>query len=773
MATLPPDPRTFTTWEDAFHHPLPVVRKLEQQLQRNIADNREKLRALVGASYRDLLGTAERIVDMHDQTHLVESGLVDVGRLCNTQLLERKVRNFGRAGKSWDGRGREGCKVVAQMKILQNFLVAAGRVLKGGGDALLVAKILVLGRLLLKRVADSSGALGEDYTHAAAALPELRRKLAGLRKRLLAHNERVLGQLGGSRTGSTNALAAYALITSSTQRDVLRYFLQIRFVRLERLGGAPAEADVLQMLETYGQTVLEARALFPRALAEAMEHLSRTPLLQDVQERAVAELGLVVYGVWIAEDVRKFMPWVRHDLLTAADVASGLAAWMKQAQEFLLQAVEEVLGNITDAQGVVEVRRRLLSCYLALSGALRQESHSQVFHQLRTRLLQRLGTLAGEAASSISIDITQNDSTPKKPERLWSTTLADHDLSNGAISFRTSIVRQRHGRDDTVQRNANFLDDWVARIERFSQIIHDIRAAKWDDDDFELDLEGTDADESLQSILSKRDPDQLQERLRAATSTALRGVYASIERAGSANGIPALLLRLLRETDQRRRVVGDVLELSDKPSGNAALITTLHRTLATNAADPALQQYAASMEKALVPATALWDAGSPPLPVQPSTATFRLLVGLQRRMSAVGDDLWSPAAVRVMKGLLDERLSSLLDPYDEPTTPLNGAPAPEAQGDNDDAVPAGTEREHGSMGPDLRQHERLVQMLFDVLYLQRVLAPLPADAESGLAQLANRIGSRAEIDEQALERMRKAAGEYWKRTVLLFGLLAP
>lgn len=43
-----PDPREFKNWEDAFQYPLPGVRKFEQQLRSNAAENREKLRSLVG-----------------------------------------------------------------------------------------------------------------------------------------------------------------------------------------------------------------------------------------------------------------------------------------------------------------------------------------------------------------------------------------------------------------------------------------------------------------------------------------------------------------------------------------------------------------------------------------------------------------------------------------------------------------------------------------------------------------------------------------------------
>jgi hypothetical protein len=52
MAAEPPDPRTFQSWEDAFQYPIPVVRKLEQQLRNNADDNREKLRSLVGYGSR-------------------------------------------------------------------------------------------------------------------------------------------------------------------------------------------------------------------------------------------------------------------------------------------------------------------------------------------------------------------------------------------------------------------------------------------------------------------------------------------------------------------------------------------------------------------------------------------------------------------------------------------------------------------------------------------------------------------------------------------------
>lgn len=48
MATETPDVRNIKSWKEAFQYPIPTVRKVEQELRRDIATNREKLRSLVG-----------------------------------------------------------------------------------------------------------------------------------------------------------------------------------------------------------------------------------------------------------------------------------------------------------------------------------------------------------------------------------------------------------------------------------------------------------------------------------------------------------------------------------------------------------------------------------------------------------------------------------------------------------------------------------------------------------------------------------------------------
>ena len=117
MTTEAPDPKTFEAWGNAFQYPVPVVRRMEQQLRTDISSNKERLRTLVGyvyvptpvntllmyfngrASYRDLLGTADSIIEMDSQMHQVESYLATMGIKCNARLLERSGGNVLRLGQ--------------------------------------------------------------------------------------------------------------------------------------------------------------------------------------------------------------------------------------------------------------------------------------------------------------------------------------------------------------------------------------------------------------------------------------------------------------------------------------------------------------------------------------------------------------------------------------------------------------------------------------------------------------------------------------------------
>lgn len=60
------------------------------------------LSMVYSTSYRDLLGTAESIVEMDGEMQHVESYFVDMGRKCDSRLLEKKISNL----RSWNGEMR-------------------------------------------------------------------------------------------------------------------------------------------------------------------------------------------------------------------------------------------------------------------------------------------------------------------------------------------------------------------------------------------------------------------------------------------------------------------------------------------------------------------------------------------------------------------------------------------------------------------------------------------------------------------------------------------
>lgn len=152
MSTSPIDPATINTWEDAFQHPIPSVRVLERQLRADLQTNKEKLRGLVGESYRDLLQTAHRIIDMDTAATQMEQHLGEASRNCNSRLLDKKARNLRAFYETAGKKDREKFGLAARLAVLQACPTVLARLLHGdrGEGCLVSAKVFVISRLLLK-----------------------------------------------------------------------------------------------------------------------------------------------------------------------------------------------------------------------------------------------------------------------------------------------------------------------------------------------------------------------------------------------------------------------------------------------------------------------------------------------------------------------------------------------------------------------------------------------------------------------------------------------
>ena len=138
---------------------------------------------------------------------------------------------------------------------------------------------------------------------------------------------------------------------------------------------------------------------------------------------------------------------------------------------------------------------------------------------------------------------------------------------------------------------------------------------------------------------------------------------------------------------------------------------------------------------------ALWE-GEPKLPVQPGPGVFRMLRCLVTGMEGVGADIWGAGAVKELKRVVEEEVREIVKEW------VGGI--------------AGGEKET----------EKVVQVLFDMLYLQRVIAGGVGLADGGLEDVVGELVRLAGMDDVTMNRMRKSAAEYWKKSYLLFALLA-
>lgn len=765
MAGQLPDPRTLNSWEDAFQHPLPVVRKLEQQLRKNIDDNRQKLRSLVGASYRDLLGTAERIIEMDDQVQTVENYLGDIGQKCNARTVEKIAESHNRMRRTKEARDGEVYKAMAQTKILQSTLTAAARIVKAGGNALQASKLFVLSRLLHKSISEG--------LQSPPVLQDLKRKLNALRSKLLLYIERSFTTAFAEKRQLGHVLCAYALVTSSNPKEVLRHFLQARYDHLVNKPDSPSEADVLRMLDVYSQTLYDARESFPARFADALSQLSRVPLLQDEQIQSIHELNIDIYGSWIADDVRTFTPWIRHDQLTSSEVASALESWTKQAQVCLLDGLKDHLRTQENARQILESRHRFISKFIGVSSKLRNAVSTSAIQDVRKAFLSKLEELTVQSASlnELTLDedaVSNLAKTEIDESSLWDLATEDFDLVQGAFKLRQSILGKRHGRKERVGSENAKLDEWMKQVGDYIEIADQMGSSKWDDDlDFELEeLDGGDA---LRHALTKDDPERLRERLRDACQASLDAVTTRINAAASSTECPTFYLRTWREIDLRRRALETRLDL---PVPQISLVE-LHRNIGRSVSDEVVANYVRSAKLRARVTKTLWD-GTPPLPVQPSPPAFRFLSILHREMFNTGADLWTPQCVFELKVILVGTLQGQLNDKDftdpgHATELTNGHLETHNEAENND--------QDASERPVTKasDNEQQIQNLFDIQYLHHVLdhSRLDSQDSGSLDSLIQAIRENSQLDDASNERLRKSAGEYWKRTYLLFGLLAP
>ncbi|KAH0372772.1 hypothetical protein KCU65_g925, partial [Aureobasidium melanogenum] len=775
-----PNPREFKSWEDAFQYPVPVVRRLEQQLRSNINENKDKLRSLVGNSYRDLLSTAERIVDMDQQIQSVDTRLGEIGQKCNARAIERIAANQRRTANAQRQRNYARNALASNIALLQRCMTQALQLIKKGNFALRAAKLLVIARLLFSNAAKSPDP--------PALLDNLKSKLTSLRRKLLSHIDKRLASATLEKSALVDTLAAYSLATTSTPTDVLNHFLRVRASSLGEMIEKPTQTDLHNALRSLIMTIKEVQAIFPKQLSTLLGRLQDEPLLQDTAIQDMPELSLDIYEPWISDDVRNFTPWLRHDQLQPSAAAIVLKKWVAKARSSFLQGLNQLLDDTKDISVIVTLRKEFITRSLSADRKLPGLDPSDFFEELRASFNRRLQALVVASADVDDIvgpylrgEKIQSVINPGPAAELWDPSNLDIDPGKGSITFRNLINNASQGKDASLQSLVQSFNTWSSDLATWSTTIKAMRDDRWNDD-LDLDIEDDFEIDSPQDLLAREDPEELQKLLASEKAKSLKNAYENIQSYIEEKSRTARTLRLVRELAHQASL-GETKSSASKPP--SSLVQKLHEMLAEQVLEKSQEQNKATAKLFVRPPhTALWE-GSPPLPVQPSPACFRYLHETCRTMKDVGSDLWTLPAVSLLKSRLQKTILESLSDNLLNTSKTNGSTATtdSSNGDSEvipaensdgDIVKEGDETDNTTPSNTLdEQGSKLIQATFDLLYLDKILSvSKPSIKTAGFDDAVKDLRQKAELEDASLERLRKSSGDYYKRTYLLFGLLA-
>ena len=716
---------------------------------------------------------------------------------------------------------------ASQLAVLRSCPDVISRLLKSGGSVLLAAKVLVITRLLHTKLS--------QRPNPPPYLDNIRNRLASLRRRLLGRIDRLFKSLELSRDVLVEAMCAFSLATSSSPKDVTRHYHHIRLEAIaENMGqGGDGHDSMLLALKVYVKTLKDTQAVIPVKLAHALEGLKSVSLFKSQDVYSLIELDLDVHERWIGDDIRTFTPYIRHDDLSKAEAERSLRQWAKTAFGSFLAGLRNRIQDVEDPGRLIDLRRQVFELWLSnhqhstgVDSAETLDGLRDVFNLQSTRLIRVRTSKLGQVSFAVKNVLRDwqpgvSDLTPS----LWDSSMTSMEFENGGKPFRERLATRFAGKNDVLNRVSLEYISYLESIEDLEEMIKKLREAKWVDEVDDVDDED-DLLDNKQVLLSEDDPRLLQEEL----NTALHGAYTQLQDTlyklpdhfeTTYNGQQAaFLIRVWRELRHHL----------PKSYQNAKLgkgsIPSLQHTVADEVLRVPLERCSTRIAKIsqakLLQARPLWE-GSPELPVSPSAWTYRFLLDLASSMNAYSSDLWSPQAVDALKKVLilsiapmlkgrqavevnGHRDRDLLDDEDKREEEIeeevkkdeeeieqrvkeeNGEADGEEVGNNGEQDDIKSEKpgkpaekqsngilSNGNVSPEPEEEpeDGKIQRFFDVAYLANASAIKDMEGrDSQLVSLQRSLAQELALEPNLIERMRKDAAEYWKRTSLLFALLA-
>lgn len=798
MASL--DPASITSSAEVFSssHTLPQIRSLHRNIHVQIDEKATRLRTQVGGSYRELLGTADSIVRMRGDNEAVQEVLGKMGGRCGRAVVGGKARGLG---NFVEREQRPAMAKSARLQLLDKCGLMAGRILKGGGglsatatrgDRLLLAsKILVLIRLLIKRLGDE-----ENDQQTRHVLDLANKTHSDLRRRLRVAIDGVLEQEEGDneREDILKALCAYSLVSSSGSRDVLRYFLDVRAGAIalsfdtDELEREPRTEEVIRSLKLYTRSLLDVQAIVPDRLSQALNGLKSKPLLADSSIKQLEGLRLEVYERWCGEEIQYFVPFIRHDDLDGTQARDMLNGWGKKGGNVLLDGLKKTLDHLNEFKTIMELRTGVLQLWIrdgnrakgfdseAMQDNLRKAINARMLSVLESKV-HKLRLVGSEV--NATVENWEHGATDKCPG-LWDDSGYDEALASGAAPFIQEVVGRLYGRSDAVSRAGTCYTSWYHVIDDVKDVVKLLTNQRWDNDYDEVEDEET--IEARQQVLSKDDPKLLQDKLDMTLDKAFEDLHEQLQQLWNGRAkdktSAAVAMYMLRVVRDIRR------QIPERPAiqrFGLSIVPSLHSSVAESISASSEHDFETSgLAERTVVGRPLWE-GEPALPSQPSPQVFLFLRDLSQAMADAGMDIWTSAAVAVMKKHLDDRLSGLWAAASEAAASESPDRSAEKKEETSESGESEETKENGVDGeeskkktPEEQRRELYVQWLFDVSYMRSCTTSInnSGEKEDHLLKVEDALWEKSELEKSHRERITKSARDYWQRTSLLFGLLA-
>jgi conserved oligomeric Golgi complex subunit 1 len=625
---------------------------------------------------------------------------------------------------------------------------------------------------------------------ASQMIESLRIRISSLRRKLLSVIDRRLSDSDSTWRSLVEDMCAFSLTTNTTPTDILRHFHRVRLNAIETSLTIEQEDNThaLQAVKHLISTLRVSQTIFPKRLSDALGRLKDVPLLQNNDVILLDELDLNIHEPWVPEELRNYTPWPRHDELKEPEAKKLLKTWALQALQTLTSGLRVHLSKISSFELVIRLRESVFQALPWGGKDLPGLFVPDVIDEFRTMFNERLGVILKVSTQGLeslvstmseSLGNVASESVPSLS--LWDDEITSTDASNGALKLKTTLRSFYRGGDPISSAFIREYDGWSEKMSSLASSIKALRDDKWNDD-LGDDLDEADGD-SRKQLLGEDDPKTLEDSFTKQLQSALDNLRTSLEThisdvvaTPSSTSISKVIvtLRIFRSILHHSAIINaNTQPISLEPSK----LTPLHTLLATHVTSTPLSTYATSLttlaNATVLPLVLLWE-GTPPLPVQPSPSAYRLLRDVQAHMQSCGADVWAPGAVRAVKDMAMDGVRKCVEMWlddaqeQKPAEQQNGS---KIEDDEDKEEVMDVTTEGGEISDEKRlMKEKTTQVLFDTLYLRQAVRN--ATNTNSIDSIVNRFCEAGDLDTAMVSRMEKGATEYWRRTYLMFALLA-